>query len=112
MLISTHLRRKGEKVKRMFQLIDPQFNLQAVNFGSTNNRILIIALIGTNFEEDEWVQIPESRILLVGGKPAFEELALMLDSKSNGLSRAKLQRQLPGGMNGRTHTSMRKFVGL
>ena len=95
----------------MFQRIDPRYNLQAANFGSTNDRVLVISLIGADLE-DEWIKIPGSRILLIGGDSALEELTLLLDSQNNGLSRGKLQMQLPGGMNGRTHTAMRKFCGL
>ena len=95
----------------MFQPIDSQFNLQAANFGSTNDRVLVISLIGAKLE-DEWQQIEGSRILLIGGEPARAELMRMLDSKKNGLSRGKLQNQLPGGMNSRTHTAMRKFCGF
>jgi hypothetical protein len=43
----------------MFQLIDSKFNLQVTNFGSTNDGVLVIALIGAKLE-DEWQQIKGS----------------------------------------------------
>ncbi len=95
----------------MFQTIDPAFKLQTANFGSRNDRVLVIALIGATLE-DEWEQIEGSRILLIGGKVAREELKRFLDTKSGGLNRERLKEKLPGGMNSRTHTAMRKFCGL
>ncbi|MFT5196168.1 MAG: hypothetical protein ACI9EW_002736 [Cellvibrionaceae bacterium] len=95
----------------MFNTIDPQFNLQTANFGTRNDRVLVIALKGATLE-DEWEQIEGSRILLIGGEIAREELKRFLDTKSGGLNRKKLKEQIPGGMNSRTHTAMRKFCGL
>ncbi|MFT5196914.1 MAG: hypothetical protein ACI85U_003953 [Candidatus Promineifilaceae bacterium] len=95
----------------MFKRIDPRFNLEALNFGSSNNRMLVIALIGADLKKD-WIQIPESRILLIGGKVAAEELKAMIDSKNGGLSRGKLHKQLPGGMTSRTHGTLLRFVGM
>ena len=60
----------------------------------------------------EWEQIEGSRILLIGGAAARSELRRLLDSSADGLGRPTLQKIFPGGMNSRTHTAMRRFVGL
>ncbi|MFK7805784.1 MAG: hypothetical protein AB8G95_29410 [Anaerolineae bacterium] len=106
-------RRKGviTDFQLMFLRINPNFNLQAANFGSNHDRVLVIALIGATLEDD-WEQIDGSRMLLIGGKAAKEELKRCLDTKSGGLNRQTLKELLPGGMSSRAHTSLRKFCGL
>ncbi len=93
----------------VFQTVDPRFNLEVANFGSGNDRVLIFRAPNA---PDEWEQIDSTRTILIGGAVARRELKRMLDSRSEGLGRPALQDRIPGGINSRTHTAMRKFFNL
>ena len=82
------------------------YQLEAANFGdSANDRVLVIRLLGG---PDVWEQVEGTRLLLIGGKNAREEFRRLLDEHG----RTTLAEMLPGGVNGRSHTAMRKYVGL
>ncbi len=90
----------------MFRQIN-EFNLEAMNFGERNNRVLVFRLVGVG-GAGSWEKIKGTRTLLIGGKPARREMKRMLNS----LGRAALKEAIPGGINSRTHTSMRKYFDL
>lgn len=83
------------------------FDIEAENFGgSANERVLILRLVSGG--DDVWEQVVGTRIVLVGGWAIKQELKRLLIRHG----RPTLNEMIPGGMNGRTHTTMRKFVGL
>lgn len=95
----------------MFTRIDPNFRIEAANFGERNDRMIVFRLIDG---PDEWEQIPGTRAILIGGTAARRELRRLLDSSAEGTGhgRPKLQELIPGGINSRTHHAMRKFCGF
>lgn len=81
--------------------------LEVTNFGERNDRVLVFRWLGAGMNAS-WEKIEGTRVLLIGGKPARREMKRMLNS----LGRAALKELIPGGMNSRTHTAMRKYFGL
>lgn len=90
----------------MFRQIN-EFNLEVINFGASNDRVLVFRLAGAG-TNSPWEKIEGTRTLLIGGKPARREMKRMLNS----LGRSALKKAIPGGINSRTHTAMRKYFGL
>lgn len=85
------------------------FDIEAENFGgSANERVLILRLVGGGDGDDVWEQVAGTRIVLVGGWAIKQELKRLLIRHG----RPALDKMIPGGINGRTHTNMRRFVGL
>ncbi len=95
----------------MFHRIDERFNIEVINFGESNDRVLVFRLLNASIDEP-WEKIEGTRALLIGGEPARLEMKRMLDSRMGGLTRASLNEAIPGGIKGRSHTAMRKYFGL
>ena len=95
----------------MFHQIDDKFKIEVANFGAGNNRVLILRLSGAGIDAP-WEQIKGTRALLIGGTAARHEMKRLMDSRRGGLGRPALHEAIPGGINGRSHTAMRKYVGL
>lgn len=92
----------------MFTQIKP-FNIEVAAFGKRHNRVTIFRLINGT---DDWQMIQGSRAILIGGEKAETEMKKLLDSSNGGLSRSQLDSAVPSGLDSRTHSNFRKFVGL
>ena len=81
------------------------YQLEVANTGRSNGRILVFRVPGG---ADEWEQVGNARVLIIGGDTARDEIRQML--VNNG--RPKLQSLIPDGISSSVHTALREYVGL
>lgn len=81
------------------------YRLEVGSTGHSNGRMLVFRLIGG---VDEWAQIGNARVFLIGGDSAKHELKRLLSD----VGRPTLQERIPDGISGSVHTTLREYVGL
>ncbi len=81
------------------------YSLEAASTGRSGSRILVFRFPDG---DDVWDRVPDTRILLIGGNEVKHELKELLSSAG----RSVLQQQIPGGLSGSVHTSLRRHLGL
>lgn len=82
----------------------PGTSLEARTFGEHNSAVTIIRLPNG---PDDWQEIPGTRVLLIGGVRAKQELRHAL---THVLSRADLNKA--AAISGRTHQRMRRWLSV
>ncbi|MEM9777913.1 MAG: hypothetical protein AAF902_25270 [Chloroflexota bacterium] len=88
-----------------FSILNEAYKLEVGSTGHSNGRILVFRFPN---ELDEWEQVGNARVLVIGGREARNELKRLLVD----VGRPTLKEWVPDGISSSVHTALREYAGL